>query len=608
MVKQLLVSTYTKSRNFVEIFAYTVRLCYYKDVRKLFWGLLVFAAAVSSLPLVSSKITGIIIDTLTARLKLGSIDSVTFSHILILTALWAFVDNFDSIVNTAKRYLRTLWTYRTQVEYELNILTKRLEIDSATREQEWYKNLEQRAFEKGPFVAWNLAQGFFRYWEIAVGFIAAALILAFSNIWVLVIMVITTIPQLIIGVKFGERTYGIWTRKGGKLQRLYYYFRSLIGTETLELNNTGNVFYGKVKDIHHDTQRRINNEEKRRLAYTFGSDLLSLVGVLTSFLLIVLSVLGGAATIGTLIFLRSAIYQFSGALTNIINEVIGDYEYVLYTNDLREWLAVKPIINAKTGAKYPLQKTAPVIEFKNVSFSYPGDKAKVLSNINLTIKGGERLALIGNNGAGKSSLIKLLLRIYDPTEGEITVNGIDIKKIKVHDWRDNISALLQEYLVFNMKTKESIWAKVNPDKGSIDEAISAAKASTASDYIDRWDDGYNEQIGKEFGGKELSRGQKQKMSLASTLYRDTPILILDEPTAAIDSESELSIFKAIEKLPKRKTILFVSHDMAVVRNADRIVVLKDGKLIEDGSHDELFSNKGYYSRIYSEQVEAMTKA
>ncbi len=607
MVQKIIESTYSRSKDFMAMFVYAVRFCYFKPARKLFWGLIVFAAGVASLPLISAKVTGVIVDTLTEKLQLGSFDTATFNYVILLTVLWAFIDNFDSIFNTAKRYIRTLWTYRTQIEYELKILEKRIEIDSATREQESYRNLEQHAFEKGPFVAWNLAQGFFRYWEISVGFLVAAFILGFSNFWVLIILVMTALPQLVINIKFGEKTYGIWTRKGGKVQRLYYYFRSLIGTETLELNNTSRVFYDKVEGIHRDTQGRIHAEEKRRLAYTFASDFISLLGVLASFLLIVLSVLSGAATIGALIFLRASIYKFSSALEQLIEEVTNDYEYVLYTKDLKEWFAIKPFVSAKTGDPFPLQKAAPLIEFKNVSFSYPGERNKVLKNVNLTIQSGERIALIGNNGAGKSSLIKLLLRIYDPTEGEVTVNGKDIKTIKVRDWRANISALLQEYLVFNMKTKESIWAKVNPDKGSKAGAIEAATASTASDFIDRWDDKYEEQIGKEFGGKELSRGQKQKLSLASTLYRDTPILILDEPTSAIDSESELSIFKALEKLPKSKTIVFVSHDMAVVRNADRIIVLKDGVLIEDGSHAELFEKKGYYSRIYSEQVEAMTK-
>jgi ATP-binding cassette subfamily B protein len=597
-----------KFKHFVSTFWFSIRTVYFPGTRILFWTIAVSTAFFSTLPIWSSKVTGQLIDSIYNVLKnVGVVDDSAFYSIIWLTVLWAILDNSDTIIGTVLAYLNVQWRYATQIAYELMFLRKKMEIDIARRESEDYHNLFQRATEKGPFVVWNLAQGFRNYIKQIVKIFFTISILGFSNWLIALIVFVTTVPQIWVGILFGERTYGIWSRKDGKLQRIYYYYRNKIGSATLEINNLKNKFFNKVEEIHLDTQSQIKKEEVRRTWYLFLCDLLSITGFITVFLLLVHNVFLGLTTVGTLIFLRSVIVQFTNALQGLVDEISGDYEMSLYAAEMRKFLQIKPVLRDDTGVSYT-NENIPLIEFKDVSFSYPSDKGEnveILKKVNLTIHPGERIAIIGNNGAGKTTLIKLLLRIYNPTKGVILADSQDLKEIKSSDWRDHIAALLQEFTVFEFKTKEAISAYENRETYNFDRVKESAEMSTASEHIEKWTGKYEEQIGKDFGGQELSRGQSQKMAIAAALYKKAPILILDEPTAAIDSESEIKIFQNIKNRNDRQTIIYVSHDMAVVRNADRIISVENGSITESGTHDELIKNNGYYAKVFEDQVKAM---
>ena len=243
----------------------------------------------------------------------------------------------------------------------------------------------------------------------------------------------------------------------------------------------------------------------------------------------------------------------------------------------------------------------PKIEFKNVSFNYQGG-AKVLDDVSFVIEPGESVALVGHNGAGKTTIVKLLCRFYDVTGGEILINGIGIKKLDLTSYYKFLGTLFQEFVQYHFTVRENIFLGA---PGKNDEAAmhEAARKSGADEFIDRLPKKYDQMLGKEFeGGEELSGGQWQKLAIARAFYEEPPVLILDEPTSAIDAEAEYEIFSNLEKQYKNKTLVLVSHRFSTVRNAQKIVVLEHGKIIETGTHAELMNRQGEYAKLFTIQA------
>ena len=241
------------------------------------------------------------------------------------------------------------------------------------------------------------------------------------------------------------------------------------------------------------------------------------------------------------------------------------------------------------------------IVFDKVSFKYPEKSEYVLSNISFKIISGEKLALVGLNGAGKTTLIKLLLRMYDPTGGKIFVNGIDLKNVDLVSWYENLGVLLQDfskYKFLSIKDSIKLFAKDNLDNKEIQDLLKKVRA----DEITNTDKGLDLMQSSEYGGKELSGGQFQKVAIARTLSRNANFVVLDEPTSVIDALSEEAIFEVLNKLSQDTTLLFISHRFTTIRNANHILVLENGKLEEEGNHKELMEKDHLYAKMYRSQV------
>ena len=272
---------------------------------------------------------------------------------------------------------------------------------------------------------------------------------------------------------------------------------------------------------------------------------------------------------------------------------------------LYDFLKRHPVIKMvpKAFAKQapcPFQKG---IEFKNVSFSYPNTDRKILDGVSLNIHPGETVAIVGKNGAGKTTLVKLITRMYDPTDGDIHLDNVPIHYYDLDDLRSQMSVVNQDFLKYQLSVQENIGLG-NVDRLSELEHIKVAAEKAGADFIDQLPNGYETILSRQFeGGTELSGGQWQKIAIARALTRDAQLLILDEPTAALDVRSEHDIYARFQELTKEKTTLLISHRMSTVRMAERILVLDDGKLIEEGAHEELMKDNGLYARLYTLQAE-----
>ena len=277
------------------------------------------------------------------------------------------------------------------------------------------------------------------------------------------------------------------------------------------------------------------------------------------------------------------------------------YEDNLYVNHYFDFLALPPFLPIAKNPVILKKIEPPKIEFRNVSFNYPNGP-KVLDKVSFIIRPGESVALVGHNGAGKTTIVKLLCRFYDVSGGKILINGINIKNLDLSHWYKFLGTLFQEFVKYHFTVRENIFLGA-PDKNDETAMKEAAVKSGAAEFIERLPKKYDQVLGKEFeDGEELSGGQWQKLAIARAFYEEPPVLILDEPTSAIDAEAEYEIFHNLEKQYKNKTLILVSHRFSTVRNANKIIVIDCGKIVESGSHQELMKLSGQYAKLFSIQA------
>lgn len=294
----------------------------------------------------------------------------------------------------------------------------------------------------------------------------------------------------------------------------------------------------------------------------------------------------------------------SSSLIRLFSLSGRQYEMALFMTDLIKLLKTPSSMTQPKDARVLTPGVTPTIVFEDVSFRYPDAEKPALEHVNFTLTPGDKIALIGVNGAGKTTLVKLLCRLYDPTEGRILVDGTDLREIDIPSYYALFGVLFQEFNRYAMPIREVV--AIGDTSVPIDDVRvrQAAKDSEADKFVSAFSRGYDQLLGKDFtDGAELSGGQWQKLAIARVFYRDPRIWVLDEPTAAVDAEAEARIFDRIEKLPSDRSAIIISHRFSTVRNADRILVIKEGTLTEEGTHDDLMRAKKDYARLFTLQAD-----
>jgi ATP-binding cassette subfamily B protein len=427
--------------------------------------------------------------------------------------------------------------------------------------------------------------------------------------WILAIVaLLAPIPAFISDSRYGWRGFQMM-RTQSEDRRMGQYLVNLLTTDSyykeVKIFDVGRLFIERFKVISQRFMRENRRLVTRRYLMGFVWSMFTTLASSGTFLYVAIQAIYGRVTIGDLTLYTQAASSVQSNFQGILSGFSSMYENNLYLNVFFEILAMKPQISRPEYAR-PLQRPfTQGIEFRNVTFIYEGQEKPALRNVSFKLNADETLAIVGRNGAGKTTLVKLLSRFYDPQEGQILVNGHDIREYDPVELRKEVGVIFQDYVRYQLSAQENIGiGRVDhiEDRGHVE--VAAIKGG-ADEVVAKLPKGYETRLGRWFSdGHELSGGQWQKLALARGFMRDSQILILDEPTSALDAKTEYELFARMRELTCGRTAIFISHRFSTVRLADHILVIEDGRVIEQGTHQELLVLNGHYAELFNLQATA----
>ena len=424
--------------------------------------------------------------------------------------------------------------------------------------------------------------------------------------WLLLLLTVAVLPAFLGEAHFASLGYSLlfkWTPERRLLDYLRYMGASDESAKEVKLFGLSDFLVGRYADL---SERFYQENKKLAIRRNTVSTLLVTLGTLGyygAYAVIIYRTVMGDFTIGTLTFLAGSFRQSRGLIQSVLIALSSIYEQSLYLSDLFTFFDVQPTVVSRNGAKPVPRPLQTGFRFDNVGFRYSGSQRWAVRHLTFSFQPHERVALVGENGAGKTTLVKLLARLYDPDEGQILLDGMDLRDYDLDSLRQNIGIIFQDFVRYDFILRENIG--VSQIDALSDEARirEAAKRSLADSVVQRVPQGYDQMLGKRFDtGVELSGGEWQKVALARAYMREAQVLILDEPTAALDARAEYEVFLRFAELTKGRMAVLISHRFSTVRMADRILVLKGGELVDDGTHDELVARGGLYAELFSLQA------
>jgi ATP-binding cassette subfamily B protein len=434
------------------------------------------------------------------------------------------------------------------------------------------------------------------------------------NPWLLLLLVIAVIPSFLGETHFASLGYSLlfrWTPERRQLDYLRYVGASDKTAKEVQMFGLAPWLTERYRAL---SQRFY--DENRSLSIRRGSvsavlSILGTIGYYAAYVVVLLSAVRGEITIGTLTFLAASFSRGRDIIQGILMSASNVYEQALYLRDLFVFLDMRPTIESPPNARPVPAKIQTGFVFENVGFRYPGSERWAVRNVDLVLGPGERVALVGENGAGKTTITKLMARLYDPSEGRITLDGINLREYDLVSLRHAIGVIFQDFVRYDMRFDEnigvgeidSVRADLEKSNGTPTAITNAAENSLAASLLPRFTKGYQQMLGRRFDdGVDLSGGEWQKIALARAYIRDAQVLILDEPTAALDARAEYEVFLRFSELVAGRMAVLISHRFSTVRMADRIIVLRHGKVEEQGSHEELLSKHGLYEELFTMQA------
>jgi ATP-binding cassette subfamily B protein len=435
---------------------------------------------------------------------------------------------------------------------------------------------------------------------ITMAFLAVGL-LAF-NPWLILLLLIAVVPAFLGESHFNNRSYALNRRQTPERRELDYIRYVGASDETakeVKVFDLSGFFIERFSSLSAKFYGDNKKLSRRRAAWGTFFSFLGSAGYYGAYIYIINQAIKGTLSIGDVTFLAGSFRQLRGLLEGILGRFSSVSQGAIYLKDFFDFFEIQPRIKMASSPRpfpNPIQQG---FVFEDVGFKYFNAERWANRHLNFTLKAGEKLALVGENGAGKTTLVKLLARLYDPTEGRILLDGYDLKEYDLADVRRSTGVIFQDYLRYQMTASQNIAVGDVREQLNTQLIVSSAEQSLASSVVEKLPGGYNQQLGRRFNnGVDLSGGEWQKIALARAYMKDAQLLILDEPTAALDARAEYEVFQRFADLTKGKTAVLISHRFSTVRMADRILVLNNGELEEIGSHEELLQKNGRYAELF----------
>jgi ATP-binding cassette subfamily B protein len=430
-------------------------------------------------------------------------------------------------------------------------------------------------------------------------------IMVFSP-WLLLMLIVGVIPAFVGETHFAFLGYAKNFRQT-PIRRQLDYLRILGGSKEaakeLKLFGLRDFLTSRFKVLSTQVYEEDVALARRKVAVGALLSAIGTAGYYTAYVFAVWRTVTGVFSFGTLTLLANAIREASSNLQQTFSTLSTIADQALFLTDLIAFFEMRPTIQSKPNALPAPRPIRRGFEFRNVSFRYPGSSRLVLNKLNFHLHPGERVALIGENGEGKTTIVKLLTRLYDPFEGQVLLDGVDLREYNLEDLYREIGVIFQDYMRYEMTARENIAVGRIELIDNLELLQHSAQKSMADHVVGKLASGYEQMLGRRFdGGVDLSGGEWQKVALARAYLRDAQVLILDEPTSALDARSEYEVFQRFAELTAGKMALFISHRFSTVRMADRIVVLENGSIAEEGNHDELTHLGGRYAEMFELQA------
>ena len=563
---------------------------------------LAFRVIIALLPVAMLAVTKVIIDAIYGLTSQHRPLPGNFWWLVVLqfglaslgTVLVRLIDFCENVL--ADKYTRYIST---------QIMVHAASLDLATYEDYNFHDKLERARVQGTDRIGMIQASGRLVQEVIMTASLAASILFFSP-WILFALIVCIVPAFLGETHFAFLGYSLSFNQT-TARRQMEYLRVLGGSKEsakeLKLFGLSKYLVGRYTDLSDELHRQMVALQKRKLLLGALLAGLGTVGYYGTYAYVVYETVIGVLTLGTLTFLAGAIAGASTNIQAVFTTFSSIADQALFLTDLLEFFSVKPKIIVKPDALPAPRPICKGFEFKDVSFCYPGNPRPVLSNINFRLEPSERIALVGENGQGKTTIVKLLARLYDVSSGQILLDGVDLREYDIEDlWRE-IGVIFQDFMRYEMTAAENIAIGKIAEVNNEFRIRSAARKSLADHVIHQLPRRYDQVLGSRFEGSiELSGGQWQKIALGRAYIRDAQLLILDEPTASLDARSEHEVFQRFAELTANKMALLISHRFSTVRMADRILVLESGRIAEQGSHLELMRSAGRYAEMFELQA------